>query len=117
DILLTVDGRMAESVPYVSFRFMSVTPGEKVHLEVMRGQEKLGFDVPVMERTDSMDQISALADPEKNLVRPLGILGLEIDKRVAAMAPDLRDPYGIIVAAKSNEASAHIPSNPRGVTR
>src|SRR4029077_5025985 len=83
----------------------------------MRGQEKLAFDVPVMERTDSMDQISALADPEKNLVRPLGILGLEIDKRVAAMAPDLRDPYGIIVAAKSNEASADIPLNTGDVIR
>jgi len=117
DILLTVDGRMAESVPYVSFRFMSVNPGEKVHLEVMRGQEKLAFDVPMMERTDSMDQISALADPEKNLVRPLGILGIEIDKRVAAMAPDLRDPYGIIVAAKSNQASADIPLNTGDVIR
>jgi serine protease Do len=117
DILLTVDGRMAESVPYVSFRFMSVNPGEKVHLEVMRGQEKLAFDVPMMERTDSMDQISALADPEKNLVRPLGILGIEIDKRVAALAPDLRDPYGIIVAAKSNQASADIPLNTGDVIR
>jgi serine protease Do len=117
DILLTVDGRMAESVPYVSFRLMSVNPSEKVHLEVMRGQEKLAFDVPMMERSDSMDQISALADPEKNLVRPLGILGIEIDKRVAAMAPDLRDPYGIIVAAKSNEASADVPLTTGDVIR
>jgi S1-C subfamily serine protease len=70
-----------------------------------------------MERSDSMDQISALADPEKNLVRPLGILGIEIDKRVAAMAPDLRDPYGIIVAAKSNEASADIPLTTGDVIR
>src|SRR4029077_4540785 len=75
----------------------------------MRGQEKLAFDVPVMERSDSMDQISSLADPEKNLVRPLGILGIEIDKKVASMAPDLRAPFGIIVAAPSNDASSEIP--------
>src|SRR5262245_58858381 len=73
DELHKFDGRMAESVPYVSFRSMSVNPGENVHLEVMRGQEKLAFDMPMMEPTDSMDQISALADPEKNLIRPLGI--------------------------------------------
>jgi serine protease Do len=109
DVLVTIDGRMAESVPYVSFRFMSVNAGEKVHLEVLRGQQHLTFDVPMMERPDTMDQISSLADPEKNLVRPLGILGIEIDKRVASMAPDLRDPFGIIVAARSNEASADIP--------
>jgi serine protease Do len=106
DVLLTVDGRMADSVPYVSFRLMSVGAGDKVHLEVLRGQDRLAFDVPVTERSDSMDQITALADPEKNLVRPLGIVGIEIDKKVAAMAPDLRDPFGIIVAARSNEAGA-----------
>jgi serine protease Do len=109
DVLLTVDGRMADSVPYVSFRLMSVSAGEKVHIEVLRGQEKLAFDVPVSERSDNMDQITSLADPEKNLIRPLGILGLEIDKKVAEMAPDLRDPYGIIVAARSNEAGSEIP--------
>ena len=103
DILLTVDGRMADSVPYVSFRLMSVSDGDKVHLEVLRGQEKLAFDVPVHERSDSMDQITALADPEKNLVRSLGIVGIEIDKKIAAMAPELRDPFGIIVAARSTE--------------
>jgi serine protease Do len=94
-----------------------VNPGEKVHLEVLRGQEHLAFDVPMMERTDSMDQISALADPERNIVRPLGIVGIEIDKRVAAMAPDLRDPFGIIVAARSNDASSDIPLTTGDVIR
>src|SRR5271168_4948177 len=100
DVLLTIDGRMAESIPYVSFRLMSVNAGEKVHLEVLRGQERLAFDVTVIEHTDNMDQITALADPEKSLVRPLGILGIEIDKKVAEMASDLRDPFGIVVAAR-----------------
>jgi serine protease Do len=109
DVLLTVDGRMADSVPYVSFRLMSVGAGDKVHLEVLRGKDRLAFDVPVIEKTDSMDQITALADPERNLVRQLGIVGIEIDKKVASLAPDLRDPFGIIVAARSNEGGGGIP--------
>jgi len=117
DVLLTIDGRMAESIPYVSFRLMSVNAGEKVHLEVLRGQERLAFDVPVTEHSDNMDQISSLADPEKNLVRPLGILGIEIDKKVAAMAPDLRDPFGIIVAARSSDARSEIPLTTGDVIR
>jgi serine protease Do len=117
DVLLSIDGRMAESIPYVSFRLMSLSGGEKVHLEVQRGPDKLAFDVPVIERTDNMDQITALADPEKNLVRPLGILGIEIDKKVAAMAPDLRDPFGIIVAARSSDASGEIPLQTGDVIR
>ena len=108
---------MAESIPYVSFRLMSLNSGEKVHLEVQRGPDRLSFDVPVIERTDNMDQITALADPEKNLVRPLGILGIEIDKKVAAMAPDLRDPFGIIVAARSSDASGEIPLQTGDVIR
>jgi serine protease Do len=117
DVLVSIDGRMAESIPYVSFRLMSLSGGEKVHLEVQRGPDRLTFDVPVIERTDNMDQITALADPEKNLVRPLGILGIEIDKKVAAMAPDLRDPFGIIVAARSSDASGEIPLQTGDVIR
>ena len=117
DVLLSIDGRMAESIPYVSFRLMSVSSGDKVHLEVQRGTDRLSFDVPVIERTDNMDQITALADPEKNLVRPLGILGIEIDKKVAAMASDLRDPYGIIVAARSSDASSEVPLQTGDVIR
>ncbi len=117
DVLLSIDGRMAESIPYVSFRLMSVSSGDKVHLEVQRGTDRLSFDVPVIERTDNMDQITALADPEKNLVRPLGILGIEIDKKIAAMASDLRDPFGIIVAARSSDASSEVPLQTGDVIR
>jgi len=116
DVLLTVDGRMADSVPYVSFRLMSVEVGAKVHLEVLRGKEKLAFNVPVVEPPHEMDQIASLADPEKNLVRPLGIIGVEIDQKIAAMAQDLRDPFGIIVVARSSEG-ADIPLTTGDVIR
>jgi serine protease Do len=116
DILLTVDGRAADSVPYVSFRLMSVDAGAKVHLEVLRGKEKLAFDITVVEAPHEMDQIASLADPEKNLVRPLGIIGVEIDEKIAAMAQDLRDPFGIIVVARSSEG-ADIPVTTGDVIR
>jgi serine protease Do len=109
DVMLTIDGHMADSVPYVSFHLMSVDAGAKVHLEVLRNKVRLAFDVPVVEPPHEMDQIASLADPEKNLVRPLGIIGVEIDQKIAAMTGDLRDPFGIIVVARSNEARAEIP--------
>ena len=116
DIFLTVDGRIADSVPYVSFRLMSVSTGAKVHLEVLRNKERLAFDIPVVEPPHEMDQIASLADPEKNLVRPLGIICVEIDQKIAALAPDLRDPFGIIVVARSSEA-ADIPLTTGDVIR
>jgi len=61
--------------------------------------------------------MSATSDPEKNLVAPLGIIGIEIDPRLAAGAKGLRDPYGIIVAARAAGAAAEIPLLPRDIIR
>jgi len=109
DVLLSVDGRSAENLPFVGLQFLSRDTGEKVHLDVLRGKERLSFDVKVMEPPHDMDQIAALADPEKSLVPALGILGVEIDQKIAAMAPDLRDPFGILVAARAAGASIEVP--------
>jgi serine protease Do len=117
DVLLTVDNHMADSVPYVSFRLLSISDDEKVHIEVLRGKQRVSFDVPVYVRQRDMDQLTSLADPEKSLVRPLGILGIEIDKRIAAMAPDLRDPFGILVAARASGSAADIPLTSGDVIR
>jgi serine protease Do len=109
DILLAIDGKAISSVPYLAFRLMSREGGDKVHLDVLRGNSPLGFDVALMEPPHDMDKISALADPEKNLVPALGILGVEIDQKIAAMASDLRDPYGIVVAARATGATTEVP--------
>src|SRR6185503_19949447 len=55
------------------------------------------------------DDVSGAADPEKNLIQPFGILGIEIDRRIAAMAKGLSDAYGIIVAAKVAGATNEVP--------
>ncbi len=117
DVLLAIDGKAAGSVPYVAFYLMSRESGDKVHLDVLRGDLRLGFDVPLMSPPKDMDQITALADPEKNLVPTLGILGVEIDKNVAAMAPELRDPFGIIVAARATGATTEVPLTTGDVIR
>jgi serine protease Do len=117
DVLLGVDGRAADNLPLVAFHFLVVETGDKVHLDILRGKDLLAFDVKVMEPPHDMDQITALADPEKNLVPTLGILGVEIDKRIAAMATDLRDPFGIIVAARSAGARVEVALNAGDVIR
>src|SRR5207302_1780141 len=101
DILAGIDGREVNNLPFVAFHFLSMETGDKVHLDLLRGKERFALDVKVMGPPHDMDQIAALADPEKSLVPTLGILGVEIDKRIAAMASDLRDPFGILVAARA----------------
>jgi serine protease Do len=117
DVLSAIDGRAADNLPLVAFHFYLLEAGDKVHLDVFRGKDRLAFDVPVMEPPHDMDQVTALADPEKNLVPMLGILGVEIDKKIASMAADLRDPFGIIVAARSAGAGVEVPLNAGDVIR
>src|SRR5258706_909677 len=117
DVLAAVDGRAADSLPLVAFHFYLLETGDKVHLDVLRGKSRLAFDVPVMEPPRDMDQITALADAEKNLVPTLGILGLEIDKRIASMVAELRDPFGIIVAARAAGAGVEVSLNAGDVIR
>ena len=58
-----------------------------------------------------------MADPAKNLVAELGIIGVEIDSRIAAAATGLRDPYGIIVVARAAGAASDVPVLPRDIIR
>jgi serine protease Do len=117
DVLATIDGRPAENLPFVAFHFFALEYGQKVHLDVLRGKERLSFDVPVAQPPRDADQVAALADPEKNLVVVLGILAVEIDPKIAAMVPDLRDPFGIVVAARATGATVEVPLVPGDVIR
>ena len=117
DILLTIDGRNADSLPYVAFHTLSRSAGEKIRFEVLRGATQIGFDITLKEHPHEMDQVSAFADPEKSLVSQLGILAVEIDKNIASMIADLRDPYGIIVAARAAGAAGEIPLTAGDVIR
>jgi serine protease Do len=117
DVLAGIDGRPVDNLPFVGFHFFSLETGDKVHLDLLRRKERFALDVKVMEPPRDMDQIAALADPEKNLVPTLGILGVEIDKKIAGMATDLRDPFGIIVAARAAGATVEVPLNTGDVIR
>jgi S1-C subfamily serine protease len=77
------------------------TVGEKVKIEVLRGDQKLGFEVEVIEREDDPQRFADLVNPEENIITKLGILGIEISPKIALMLPDLRKKYGVVVAARA----------------
>jgi serine protease Do len=109
DILLSVDGQPADNLPTVSYYFRLRDSSDPVQLVALRGATQQTFSVGAIEVKNELDDLSAMADAEKNLVQPLGILGVEIDRRVAAMAKGLRDPIGIIVAARTAGATSEVP--------
>jgi len=109
DIVVGVNGRTIDSVPMFGYTFFNQPPGESVKLDILRGSDKLTLDVPVIEQPHEMDRLVDFANPKKNLVQKLGVLGVEIDKQVAALISGLREPTGVLVAAKA--AGAGSPEN------
>ncbi len=109
DVLVSIDGQPADNLPTVSYYFLLRDFGEKAQVVVLRGATQKTFNVAVEEETHDMDQVISLADPSKNLVPALGILGVEIDEKIAATVSGLRGPSGIIVAAKAAGSGGEVP--------
>ena len=108
DIITNVDGRPAESLPSVGTRLFMRTGGEHIKLGVLRGSEKLSFDLLVVEVPHDFDRLTDLVDPDKNLVSKLGVVVVEIDSKIAAMLSGLRIPSGVIVAAKAADSKVDV---------
>jgi S1-C subfamily serine protease len=110
DIILSINDKPIDSLPLLAFQLFTRSGGEQVKLGVLRETEKIFLDVPVIERPHQMDRLTDLVNPDKSLVGKLGVLGIEIDSKIAHMLPDLRLPSGVIVAARAADArSADVP--------
>jgi len=117
DILTSVDGQPAENLPSVNYYFRLRDSTDNVQLVVLRGGAEQKLSVAAVEQRSDFDSVAATADPEKSLVPELGILGVEIDARIAAAATGLRDPNGIIVVARATGSASDVPLLPRDIIR
>lgn len=117
DVLTSVDGVPADNLPTVTYNFRLRDSPDNVQLVVLRGEAQVSISVKPGEVRSEFEEISANADPVKNLVAGLGIVGMEIDPKMAAEATGLRDPYGIIVIARAAGAITDVPVMPRDIIR
>jgi serine protease Do len=101
DVLLSIDGRAITSASQLENHVFRRQPEDKLQLVVLRGKSELTIPLVVREHANTASLLARLAHPEKNLISRLGILCIQIDKDIAALIPDLKRQYGLIVAAKS----------------
>jgi serine protease Do len=102
DIVETANGRAMRNARQLEAYIYRSPMKEKIALQVLRGQDRLSIAVPVMDSVDDPQRFADMVNPEDNLVPKLGILGIGIDKDLAAMLPGLRNSYGVLVAAGSS---------------
>jgi serine protease Do len=100
DVIVSLDDKPVGSLPVFGMYFYMLKAGDRVKIGVLRGSEKMQMEIPVIQREHSVDLLADLVDPEKNLIAKLGIFAIEIDKKISAMLPGVREASGVIVAAK-----------------
>jgi len=101
DIILTLDKRPVINVPQFAAAFQWREDPAPLELEVIRAGERIPLQVPVVEKRGDLDRLADSLDPVKDLVPRLGILGVQIDSKIAALVPSMRKTSGVIVAART----------------
>jgi S1-C subfamily serine protease len=105
DIITSIDGQMVDNLPSLGTRLFMRLGGERIKLGVLRGSEKLSFEVLVVEVPHDLDRLTALIDPVKSLVTKLGIVAVAIDPATAPSLSGLRIASGVIVAARAADSN------------
>lgn len=104
DIVLTLDGKPMENGRQFQVNFYTRGVGLPVNLEILRGDARLTARVAVVERPDAPERFAEFVRPEDHVVSRLGVLGLDLDERIARLLPLLRRREGVVVAAVSPAA-------------
>ncbi|HSB60066.1 MAG TPA: trypsin-like peptidase domain-containing protein, partial [Vicinamibacteria bacterium] len=103
DVIVALDGKRMENGRQLEVNLYRRAPGELVTLDVVRGDRTLKLSVPVSERPRDPDVLRQLVNPEANLVRPLGLLVLDLDETLMRLLPPTRARAGVVVAVNTGE--------------
>jgi serine protease Do len=104
DVIVTLAGKEIEDAAQLENLVYQQSLSAIVDVTVKRDSAELKFSIPVIERDDDPQRFAHMVTPEKNLIRRLGILAIEITEKLSDMLPDLRHDYGIVVAARAADA-------------
>jgi len=107
DVVETVNGKLVESVPMLSLELSRYAAGETLRLGLLRGAETTSAQITVRELPHPIDDVSALADPEKGSVPKLGIIGIDVADETAPLLPALRISSGVFVVARTRALSGN----------
>jgi serine protease Do len=99
DVILSIDGLPVDNVPLFALSLYLFNTGNSAKLQILRDGKKIQLEVPIYEPRNEASQLTELADPTKDLIPRLGILGVTITPEVMASFGDLRVPSGVIVAS------------------
>jgi len=101
DVVISADERRIDTLPALTAAMYLHPLDEVMKLVVLRGTQKKTLEVPVTEHRDPMDKFMDTVDPDKSLVRRLGILAVDLDSGLKSLVGDLRISSGVVVVART----------------
>lgn len=106
DIVTAVDGKPIHTLPQLVASLYLHPTNELMALEVLRGKDKVTLRVPVTSEKHDMDQLIDMIDPQKNRVRRIGVLAVDVDEKILRVLPEMRIRSGVVVVADTNRGRA-----------
>jgi serine protease Do len=103
DIIVALDGKRMENGRQLEVNLYRRAPGQFVSLDVVRGDRALKLSIPVSERPRDPENLRERVNPDANLVRGLGLLGLDLDEALLKLLPPTRAKAGVVVAVNTGE--------------
>jgi serine protease Do len=101
DIVLTLNRRTMRNARQLEADIFRSPMRQQVTLSILRDKKEMNIDVPVIDTVDDPQRFADMVNPEDNLIPRLGVLVIAIDKKLGELLPDLRNSYGLVVAAGS----------------
>ena len=105
DIAVSLNGKSMQDARQMQINLYSYAVGSKIDIQVIRNGATRTIQVVTAERPSDPQRFADMVDPAKNLVKRLGILGIDLDQNVAALVPGLRKGSGVLVAARGGDSA------------
>ena len=99
DLVVALDGKPMENGRQLQVSLYRRVVGDVVSIDILRDGRSMRVPVAMVERRDPLAGLSASTDPRQNLVPRLGILAVNLDRRISEMLPVLRVTSGVVVAS------------------
>lgn len=106
DVVTSLDGVTIRNARQFELAIFRSAKGSRHRIEVLRGTDSIPLSAEVGERETPSDRLSEISDLRKQLIPPLGVLGVAITKDVAPLLGPIRLPNGVVVTAKVLDSTA-----------
>jgi serine protease Do len=104
DILDAVDNRRIDSLPDLTAA-LYLAKDALLQIRVLRVGQPKDLHVRAVELNRPLDEMADFSNPDRHLVRQLGILALDVDDKIREMV-HLRQPSGVIVVARTLDGTS-----------